>query len=38
MGDLVLGKTKGPFLRGQGKGGGGGGHKLAPFAILHHKL
>ena len=36
MGDLVLGKQKGLFLRGQG--GGGGGHKLAPFAILHHKL
>ena len=37
MGDLVLGKQKGLFLRGQG-GGGGGGHKLAPFAIHHHKL
>ena len=37
MGDLVLCKQKGLFLRGQG-GGGGGGHKLAPFAILHHKL
>ena len=38
MGDLpVLGKQKGLFW-GDRVGGGGGGHKLAPFAILHHKL
>ena len=36
MGDLVLGKQKGLFWG--DRVGGGGGHKLAPFAILHHKL
>lgn len=38
MGDLVLGKQRGLFLRGQGRGGGGEVDNLDPFAILHHKL
>ena len=38
MGDLVLGKQKGLFWGDRVGGGGGGSHKLAPFAILHHKL